>query len=228
MSPTIWTRCAGISEIRPLSGHFRRVVESQFRNSTRKLVDSDAEQIALETLIDERAKPPVPEEFAGQDYLLFTPFRHPPLKNGSRFGTRFERSIFYGARELTVAFAEVAYYRLLFLEGTAADLGLLTVELTAFSFGIAAKKAIDLTKLPFSRFEAEISSKTAYHAPQRLGTEMRGDGVQCCLYVSARADGRGICVAVFDDVFKPHKPYGEERWTCAATKERVEFSSGGL
>jgi len=228
MSPTIWTRCAGVSEIRPLSDTFRRVVEAQFRNSTRKLVDSDEEQAALESLLDERAKLPVPEEFKGLHFLLSTPFRHPPLKNGSRFGTRFERGILYGARELPVAFAEVAYYRLLFLEGTTADLGLLGVELTAFSFGIAAKRAVDLTKPPFARYEAEISSKTAYEAPQRLGAGMRDSGVAGCLYVSARAEGRGICVAVFDDVFKPRKPFGEERWTCAATKERVEFSSGGL
>jgi hypothetical protein len=228
MSPTIWTRSAGASEIRPLSGTFRRVVEDQFRNSTRRLVDSDVEQAALESLLDERAKPPVPEELAGLHYLLSTPFRHPPLRNGSRFGTRFERGILYGARQLPVAFAEVAYYRLLFLEGTAADLGLLTVELTAFSFGVATRRAVDLTKPPFSRYEAEISSKTAYQAPQRLGADMRESGVACCQYVSARAEGRGVCIAVFDDVFKPRKPSGEERWTCNAAPDRVEFSSRGL
>jgi hypothetical protein len=228
MSPTIWTRCAGVSKIRPLSGVFRRVVESQSRNSTRKLVDSDAEQAVLETLLDERAKLPVPAELKGLHFLLSTPFRHPPLRNGSRFGTRQERGILYGARELPVAFAEVAYYRLLFLEGTAADLGLVTVELTAFSFGVAARRAVDLTRPPFVRFEAEISSKIAYEAPQRLGAEMRESRVGCCLYVSARAEGRGVCIAVFDDVFKPRRPSAEERWTCAAEKARVEFSSGGL
>jgi hypothetical protein len=204
------------------------VVEAQFRNSTRKLVDSDDEQAALESLLDAKAKLPVPDEVEGLHYLLSTPFRHPPLRNGSRFGTRFERGILYGARELPVAFAEVAYYRLLFIEGTAADLGLLTVELTAFSFGVAAKRAVDLTRPPFARYEAEISSKTAYDAPQQLGADMRESGVSCCLYVSARAAGRGICIAVFDDVFKPRKPFGEERWTCAATRDRVEFSSAGL
>ena len=43
---------------------------------------------------------------------------------------------------------------------------------------------------PFAAFEAEISSKTTYDAPQQLGLEMRQDGIQCCLYVSARALGR--------------------------------------
>src|SRR5207302_6075598 len=104
----------------------------------------------------------------------------------------------------------------------------LIVDLTAFSFGIAARKAVDLTKPPFTRHEPEISSKTSYTASQRLGTDLRQAGVACCLYVSARAAPRGICVAVFDDVFKPRRPFGEERWTCAATKKRVEFSSGRL
>ncbi|HYZ89810.1 MAG TPA: RES family NAD+ phosphorylase, partial [Myxococcales bacterium] len=114
------------------------MVEAQFRNSTRKLVDSDAEQELLEELIDRRAKLPVPEGFEGLHYLLYTPFRHPPLRNGSRFGTRLERGILYGARELPTAFAEVAYYRLVFLDGPAIDLGELHLELTAFWFGISA------------------------------------------------------------------------------------------
>ncbi|MGZ6142774.1 MAG: RES family NAD+ phosphorylase [Myxococcales bacterium] len=203
------------------------MVEAQFRNSTRKLVDSDAEQAALEALLDERAKLPVPAEFAGLHYLLSTPFRHPPLPHGSRFGARHERGILYGARELPTAFAEVAYYRLLFLEGTAADLGLVTVELTAFSFGVAAKRGVDLTRAPFSRHQPEISSRTSYAASQRLGAQMRTDGASCCLYSSARQPG-GTCVAVFDDVFKPRRPFGEERWTCAATRARVEFSAASL
>ncbi|TMA12328.1 MAG: RES domain-containing protein [Deltaproteobacteria bacterium] len=135
MSPSIWTRCAGRSEIRRLAGRFRRVVEAQFRNSTRKLVDSDDEQRALEELLDVKAKLPVPAGFEGLHYLLYTPFRHPPLRHGSRFGTRGERGILYAARELPTVFAEVGYYRLVFLEGTAAPLSPIQVELTAFSYG---------------------------------------------------------------------------------------------
>ena len=88
MPSSIWTRCAGRSSLRPLSGRAWRVVESQHLFSTRKLVDSDAEQALLEELIEE-VKPPtgVP---AGLHYLLFTPFRYPPLRHGSRFGTRAE------------------------------------------------------------------------------------------------------------------------------------------
>ena len=228
MSPSIWTRCAGSSRVRRLGGAFRRVVEAQFRNSTRKLVDSDEEQALLEELLDTHAKLPVPDGFAGLHYLLYTPFRHPPLRNGSRFGTRRERGILYGARELPTAFAEVAYYRLLFLEGSEAALGVVTVELTAFAFGIAASRGVDLTRAPFAQLEEEISSKTSTAASQQLGREMRDAAVECCVYLSARDAGRGHCIAVFENVFKPQRPSGEERWTCAASRERVEFTSGSL
>jgi RES domain-containing protein len=228
MSQSIWTRCAGPSEARRLTGRFRRVVEAQFRNSTRKLVDSDDEQRVLEELLDARAKLPVPAGFEGLHYLLYTPFRHPPLRNGSRFGTRRERGILYGARELPAAFAEVAYYRLVFLEGSSAALAPVQVELTAFSFRIAAQRGIDLSQGPFREFEHRISSPVSYLESQRLGAEMRASGVQACLYVSARARGRHLNLAVFDNVFRPPRPLDEERWACTASRERVDFRTQRL
>ena len=51
MSSDIWTRCAGRSEIRPLSLRAWRVVESQHQVSTRKLVGTLEEQAMLEALI---------------------------------------------------------------------------------------------------------------------------------------------------------------------------------
>jgi hypothetical protein len=228
MSLSIWTRCAGRSRTLRLGGRFRRVVEAQFRNSTRKLVDSDDEQRVLEELLDARAKLPVPAGFEGLHYLLYTPFRHPPLRNGSRFGTRRERGILYAARELPTALAEVAYYRLVFLEGTAAPLGPVQVELTVFSFRIAAPRGVDLTEAPFRELEDRISSPSSYADSQRLGTQMREDGVQACLYVSARARGRGLNLAVFENVFRPRRPLDEERWVCTAARERVEFRAQRL
>jgi len=160
MSRSIWTRCAGPSEVRRLSGAFRRVVEDQSRNSTRKLLDSDAEQAVLEELLETHAKLPVPEGFRHLHFLLFTPFRHPPLRNGSRFGTRRERGILYGARKLETAFAEVAPYRLLFLEGTSADLGAVTVGLRGerlAELGAVTTTSIDALK-------AYLEGRSAYRA----------------------------------------------------------------
>jgi RES domain len=223
VSQTIWTRCAGSSEVRPLGGKFHRVVEAQFRNSTRKLCDSDEEQALLESLIDARAKAPVPPGFENLHYLLYTPFRHPPLRNGSRFGTRDERGILYGAKKLTAALAEVAYYRFVFLQGTSADLGDVATEHTAFRFGVDARRGVDLSVPPFRSYEAEISSKTRYETSQRLGAQMREDQVQAALYVSARAADRQINIAVFENVFAPGVPFEERGLRCVANRSRVEM-----
>jgi len=225
MSQSIWTRCEGSSRLRPLALEPWRVVESQFITATRKLVDSDEEQEILERLL-EKAKPPLPPDpaLARLHFLLFTPFRHLPLPRGSRFGTRVERGIWYGALLLPTAFAEVAYYRLLFLHGTAASLGTVTVELSAFRATVRAKRAIDLTRAPFAAYVRTISSPTTYAHSQPLGAAMRESGVEAAVYVSARDRARGKNVALFAPAFARRTPSGLSTWVCSATRERVEIS----
>ena len=124
MSSSIWTRCGGISNRKRLAARAFRAVEAQHRISTRKLTDSDAEQVLLEDLL-ESSKPALAGDLEGLEglhYLLFTPFRYPPLRHGSRFGVKTEGGIWYGSQTLPTCFAEVAYYRLVFLEGTTAKL----------------------------------------------------------------------------------------------------------
>ena len=117
----------------------------------------------------------------------------------------------------------MAYYRFVFLEGTAADLGDVATEHTAFRFGIDARRGVDRTVPPFRTCEAQISSKTRYDASQRLGAQMRADGVQAALYVSARAAGRQINVAVLENVFAPRAPLEERGLHCTASRLRVEI-----
>lgn len=224
MSSSIWTQSAASSRIRRLSADPWRVVEAQHRISTRKLVSSDREQMLLEELI-ESAKPPVSDEDGRLHYLLFTPFRYPPLPHGSRFGSRWEPGIWYGAEALRSAFAEVAYYRLLFLEGTDADLGTLETELTAFHVPIATARGIDLTHAAFDRWRSPLASKTSYAATQPLGAAMREAGVEACRYFSARDDEGGVNVAVFSPrAFAARRPRSLQSWYSAATREAVEFS----
>ncbi len=223
MSSSIWTRCAGGSEVRRLQATAWRVVESQHQVSTRKLVDSNDEQALLEDLID-GAKPP---DLTGGKfhYLLFTPFRYPPLAHGSRFGRKTERGIWYGSTDRRTAFAEVAYYRLLFLEGTRASLGTVTTALTAFSAVIRTAKGVDLVVAPFDAHRRAIASPTSYGSSQALGTAMREAGVEAFRYPSARDDEGGTNVGAFTaSVFGKGKPKSFETWYCAATSEMVEVA----
>ncbi|MEX2152626.1 MAG: RES family NAD+ phosphorylase [Gemmatimonadaceae bacterium] len=223
MSSSIWTRCAGDSEIRALRLSSWRAVEAQHQVSTRKLVASAEEQALLEELID-HAKPPDPT--GGRlHYLLATPFRYAPLRHGSRFGTRHERGIWYGSETRETVFAEVAYHRMVFLEGTRADLGAVTTQLTAFTVSARSAKGIDLASSPFAKHRRTIASPVKYSETQALGRAMRDAGVELIRYPSARDPRRGTNVAAFAPaVFGKAKPRELQTWHCTATKAAVELA----
>lgn len=224
MSSSIWTRCAGGSEVKPLSLRAVRVVEAQHRISTRRLVDTLEEQALLEELID-AVKPKLPRAIAGQclHYLLSTPFRHPPLSYGSRFGKKTEPGIWYGSLTEHTAFCEVAYYRLLFLEGTSAQLSNIQVDLSAFWVGIKTARGVDLTVPPFAAFRRQISSKVSYSHSQRLGSTARGEQVEVFVFASARDARDGRNVALFAPAFVKKSPRSLTTWRCRASRENVEF-----
>lgn len=201
-------------------------MEDQSRVSTRKLVDSDQEQERLEELI-ETVKPPIPQgpAWTHLHYLLFTPFRYPPLHHGSRFRTATEPGVWYGSLAIETAVAEVAYWRLCFLNDTTADIQS-EIFLTAFWIPLESDKAIDVTAPPFDAYTEKISSKTSYADSQSLGTSMREDGVELCLYRSARDPEQGKNVAVCSpDAFakKTVSDASRETWYCWASKDRAEF-----
>lgn len=225
MSSSIWTACAGGSEggsLERLALDAWRVVEAQHQIATRKLVDSDAEQAVLEALL-EAHKPPI-RDGGDLHYLLFTPFRYPPLPRGSRFGSRWEPGIWYGSESMDGALAEVAYYRLLFLEGSAADLGLLETDLTAFRVPIDTDAGVDLAGPTFETCHASIASPTSYADTQALGTTMRGVGAHAFRYPSARDPAGGANIGLFTPApFVGTRPALVETWRSAATKAQVEF-----
>ena len=221
MSSSIWTRCAGGSEIVALRLEPWRVVEGQHQVSTRKLVGSDAEQALLEDLI-ETVKPGRLEP-SGLHYLLATPFRYPPLRHGSRFGGRFEPALWYGAETLEAALAEVAYYRMVFLEGTTADLDGIETELTSFRARVRTERGADLTVGRFAEHRAALASPESYAASQATGADMRAAGIHAFRYPSARHAG-GVGVALFEAAaFARKRPYALEAWHCIASRARVEM-----
>lgn len=223
MSPTIWTRCGGRSNDRTIEGPVWRVVESQQRISTRRLVDSDAEHGLLEDLI-ETSKPPIPKgpEFEGLDFLLFSPFRYPPLGRGSRFGSRHERALWYGSEQIETALAEVAYYRLLYLGGSTANLLPNRVAKSAFQAVVRSRATIDLTRAPFDAHRATLCSKTDYTETRRLGTEMREAGVEMIRFTSTRDPKEGANIALFTPAaFALRNPLGPaQTWHCTVTASR--------
>ncbi len=224
MSSAIWTQCGRGSEIRRLQGKVWRSVEDQHRVATLKLVDSAADQALLESML-EGSKPPA-EEFAGRHYLIFTPFRYPPLRHGSRFGRAYERGIFYASSRISSALAETAYYRLLFLAGSKADLAPLDGDFTTFRVQVRARRGLDLTRPPFSAFSDRISNPAAYRSSQALGGEMRGAGVEAFRYRSARDPDGGNNLGVFAiGAIRDREPQAYRFWHCSARPDHVSFLS---
>lgn len=216
-----WTPAIVLAQAGPRELDVWRVIEAQHHISTRKLVDSLEEQALLEALVED-VKPPATALADGLHFLLWTPFRYPPLRYGSRFGRRDERGIWYGACDRASALAERAYYKLLFLDGCPELAPLQTTE-TAFQATFAATRFVDLSARPFGLEEALISSPASYAVSQPLGSTMRAGGVEAFAFVSARARPRGLNVGLFEPVFTG-APFGLETWTCLTTLEGVELS----
>lgn len=195
--------------------------------STRPLVDSDAEHDLLERMIDAQ-KPPLPpgRAFAGLHYLLYSPFRYPPLRYGSRFGGRREPSLWYGSEELRTALAETAYYRIVFFEGTEAKLAPHAMPFSAFQVKVATRAGVDLSAPAFKGAVRRICSPSDYGESQRLGAEMRADGIEVVRYPSARDPRRGPNVGLFSPAaFASRAPLATpETWYCTVTAAHdVEF-----
>lgn len=209
-------------ELGPLELVATRAVEAQHRISTRKLVDSDEEQRLLEELLEEH-KPAPPRDATRLHYLLFTPFRYPPLRYGSRFGRRHERGLFYGSEAARTCLAEVAYYRLLFLEASAAPLEPLEVDLTLFRVRARTERGVDLSSDAFRRWGEQLASPTDYTFTQALGSELRALEVEVFLFTSARDPEHGRNVAVIAPAaFGNRRPHGFSTWHVFATRAGVE------
>jgi hypothetical protein len=221
----IWRDCKGAEQVAPLAITAIRVVESQEQVATTRLVDTLEEQHQLETLL-ERSKPPAPAGAERHDYLLWTPFRYPPLPRGSRFGRHSEGGIFYASLTIHAALAETAYYRFVFLAGLAEPLpsASLTTELGSFEVRIETTAGVMLDAMPFDRHRAAISNPAHYDATQALGTAMRAAGVAVFTWRSARDRGGGRNAGVFRlDAIRSRRPEQMHHWVCTTTARTVSF-----
>lgn len=216
----IWSEVSG-----PLMATIFRFVDSQEQAATFSLVNNVYEQGVLELL--ESTKNPLPEKTASLHYLLKTPFRYPPLKHGSRFGTTFESGIFYGSLNLSSALAETAYYRFVYMLAPEVPFQqIIASEYSAFSVSVKSNLGIYLDEPPFTKFESILMSPTAYTETQQLGSTMRQQGVEIFRYVSARDKNKGKNVALFSpNAFCSLKPSKLISWLCQTSVEEVGFLS---
>jgi hypothetical protein len=237
MSSPTWTPAALSSELRPYERPVWRLVEAQHHVSTLKLVDSLAEQSALENLI-EKAKPLVPVECRGLHYLLSTPFRYDaPYPVGSRFRRAGRTAgVFYAAESPETAVAEMAFYRLLFFaESPSTPWPVNPSEYTAFSAAVRTKRALDLTLAPLNAASILWRDPVEYGPCQALADMCREAGAETLRYEAVRdPEGRAAVAVLTCGAFAKPQPLGRQTWKiglgstgahaiCEFPPARIEF-----
>lgn len=220
MSSSTWTSTAVASEARNITVQPWRAVEAQHRASTMSLVDSLAEQVQLEALL-ETSKPPVPAVALGLHWLLFTPFRYPTSKYGSRFRRPYEPGVFYAAHERRTACAELGYWRWRFLTESPGLGTIDTLPQTLFQVSVEGS-AVDLRRKPFSRETAHFRDARHHAYCQGFAVVAREACVDAIVYPSVRDPEQGACIAVLaPSAFATKAPIAHETWNLSITAERV-------
>jgi len=220
----IWLETEGKNNIKPLMAKIYRLVESQEQIATLGLVNNVYEQGVLEDLI-ESTKSPLLEDTCSLHYLLTTPFRYPPLKYGSRFGTTFEQGIFYGSLHINTALSETAYYRFVYMLGPETPYQHpISNQYSSFSVKVRSDRGIFLDQPPFSKYEATLISPSSYIETQQLGSNIREFEIEIFQYTSARDKNKGKNVALFSpNAFQSKVPAQITTWLCQTSIEEVGF-----
>jgi hypothetical protein len=196
-----------------------RGVEAQHLIATMRLVDSKAEQLVLETLL-ESSKPPLPAAAKGQHYLLFTPYRYRPPQ-----GTRFTRpacpGIWYGAEQLQTACAEVAYWRWRFLTDNDALIDQALHTQHTFFQAQSAGRCVDLTGAPWNAVADRWTQKNDYSFCRALADAALEKNVDWIRYESVRRPG-GRCGAVLHlEALSLMEDFPQQTWACKTTRHSV-------
>ena len=220
----MWKNINLIEHARPQELEGYRIVENQEYNSTYSLVDDRAEHELLEKMIEE-GKPPKPIDCSVDDYLLFTPFRYPPLKDATRFGKMTERSPFYGSENIDAAFAEKAYRIEKFDSDTKAHLPNRNISFTSFKFTANATTCLNVTQAPFDEHKSLIHDPISYDDSQDLGTQMRQSEIQACLFGSVRCSNTRN-IAIFDPSIFTKNSHNKKQWSCLIGQAEITFILG--
>jgi len=223
----IWKLTHAEQYITTVSDDFFRIVESQQQIATTRIVDSLEEQAILESLL-ESTKPSLSNKTEHLHYLLSTPFRYPPLKHGSRFGSHFEPSLLYGSKSIETVLIECSYYRFLFWNGMSLPpkSKKFITEHTLFAGRYFSEKGLRLHHSPFDLYSETLRDPGNYLNTQTLGKAMREGEVEAFEYQSARDAKKGINIALYTaSALIVNEPLYKSQWICSTTENNVRFVS---
>ena len=222
-----------LSEIgNPISytGSAYRIVETQEYAATTALVNNLDEQALLEEMLDS-VKPPYQENTQQLHYLISTPFRYPPLKYGSRFGSVVMPSYFYASEDMKTMLSECAYYRFIFLDDMTIPYEKpINSEHMSFSVKIKSEAMADLTLVTSSDIIETLMSLYNYQFSQSLGRTLTLEGdFDMLRYYSARNRCKSANIALTTpDLIVSKQPEECINWICQTTANKISFSSYGV
>ncbi len=199
-----------------------RIVESDLHIATVKITGSLEDQMRLEELID-TVKPKVANQ--AQHYLITTPFRYPPLKYGSRYGTQSMRSFFYASLKPETCLVECAYYRFVFLNDLTVPFDEpLNNNFLLFSVSISSLKGLDLTATHYEDINERLVDSNDYTLTQKIGQwAFIEQDFNLLKFPSARHQN-GINYAIAKvQCIKSRKPKIHSRMACVSNQEQVIF-----
>ena len=197
----------------PSDGPVWRIVESQEQAATRSITHSADEQSRLELLLDDN-KPAYMPGTENLHWLLKTPFRYPPLRHGSRFGSTTQPGMLYASRELTTAMTESAVYLWLFRSGPVepGPLERIVDGRTAIQFDLAHARCSDLTAAAACDYKTQISDPASYVFSRSLGVALRASGAGAIWFHSARARGGVNCALIDPAAIARNTQPHQEHW----------------
>lgn len=209
----------------PRQGTVLRLVQQQGINSLDPLVDNLEQLARLEALV-ETSKPLTPATGAAipSHPLLITPFRYPPLRHGSRFGSRQSRGMFYGSRSRNGCLVEGAFYALLFWEGLIdPPPAPIRRRQTLFSVLLKASRGLQLQAIADQAVQATLRDPLAHGPTQQLGAWMRDRGIEAFEYPSARSSEALVQVGVLTPAVFQSTPFDHVEITAELSADHVSF-----
>lgn len=220
----MWTRAELASNATDYKKDIWRMVETQAKAATMRLVDTSEEQIILENLIED-TKPSVPPECAGLDFLLYTPFRYTPYPIGSRFRRANQpEGAFYSSETTETLVAETAFHAALFYtESPGTKLPSNAVERTVFCVSVKTTECIDLTAPPLNSDSRIWTDLTDYGPCQGFADIARSAQIKAIRYRSVRDPNKGENVALLSCAAFAGKPSSQQTWHIMLKPETIQL-----
>lgn len=202
-----------------------RLIEGQYRSSTRKIVDTLEEHRLLEQALED-SKPPVPDECRHLDYQFWSPFRYGRYPRESRF-RRSGRTpgVYYSSEDPLTAALEYSWGMVCFYRASP-DTRVPTapITMTAIQSSIAAPVSIDLRHSAVAS-EGRWTHPTDYGDCVALADAVRAEGCEAIIYSSVRHPDREPNVAVLTcSAFDQPIPIATQTWHQILQDQRLQLT----